>query len=326
MRYATDQFVELKANPDFRGGKPALDGIINRYFKSTADAVAALQAGEIQFSYVEPDDLKPFAGRPGFRTIEGNSFVVNYLGLNYLTPIWNDLRVRQAVLHAINRDAIVKSILGGAAQVANCTFVTPNVVPGDLDAYPYDPAKAKQLLAAAGWDKINGSRPLALPTYYNSPIVANILAAMQAMLGQVGIVVQPRQVDVPTYNGIVYAKPPNPNQFPMVYAGAQDGPDPGAINTFLNASALPPAGANTMRVNMPPLNEAFDAAMGEADPAKRQAAWQNVARIQNQQLPWATMWVAKRYGIVSSRVKNFIWTPAPGGGGYQSHSEKWSLT
>ena len=40
-----------------------LDGIINRYFKSTADAVAALQAGEIQFSYVEPDDLKNFAER-----------------------------------------------------------------------------------------------------------------------------------------------------------------------------------------------------------------------------------------------------------------------
>ena len=326
LRYATDQYVELKANPDYRRGKPLLDGVINRYFKSTADAVAALQAGEIQFSYVEPDDLKSFAGKPAFRTIEGNSFVVNYLGLNYLTPLWNDLRVRQAVLHAINREAIVKSILGGAAQVANCTFVAPSVAPADLDPYAYDPAKAKQLLAAAGWDKLNGSKPLAMPTYYNSPIVANILAAMQAMLGQVGIAVQPRQIDVPTYNGIVYGKPPDPNQFPIVYAGAQDGPDPGAINTFLNASAIPPAGANTMRVNMPDISKAFDAAMGEADAGRRQARWQDVSRLQNKQLPWATMWVAKRYGIVATRVKNFVWTPAPGGGGYQSDSEKWSLS
>jgi peptide/nickel transport system substrate-binding protein len=324
-RYVTDQYVELKANTDFRNGKPVLDGVINRYFKSTADAVAALQAGEIQFSYVEPDDVKSFTGA-GFNTIEGNSFVVNYLGMNYLTPLWNDLRVRQAVMHAINRDAIVKSIFGGAAQVANATFIAPSIVPADLDPYSYDPGKAKQLLEAAGWDKINGSKPLALPTYYNSPIVANVLAAVQAMLGQVGIVVQPRAVDVPTYNGIVYGKPLDPSAFPLVYAGAQNGPDPGAINTFLNQSAIPPSGANTMRVAMPELSKAFDAAMGEADPAKRQALWQDVSRIQNKQLPWGTMWVAKRYGIVSTKVKNFVWTPAPGGGGYQSNSEKWSLT
>ena len=45
----------------------------------------------------------------------------------------------------------------------------------------------------------------------------------------------------------------------------------------------------------------------------------------SQQLPWATMWVAKRYGIVSGRLQNFVWTPAPGGGGYQSNSQDWSL-
>jgi peptide/nickel transport system substrate-binding protein len=229
-------------------------------------------------------------------------------------------------MHAINRDAIVKSIFGGAAQVANCTFIADNIVPADLDPYAYDPAKAKQLLDAAGWEKLNGSKPLALPTYYNSPIVANVLAAMQAMLSQVGIMVQPRQIDVPTYNALVYGKPPDPTQFPMVYAGAQDGPDPGAINTFLNQAAMPPNGANTMRVQMPELSHAFDAAMGEADATKRQALWQDVSRVQNRQLPWGTMWVAKRYGIVSTKVANFVWTPAPGGGGYRSHAEKWSLS
>ncbi len=326
VRYVTDQFVELKANPGFRNGKPKLDGVINRYFKSTADAVAALQAGEILFSYVEPDDAKSFVGRTGFSTIEGNSFVVNYIGLNYLTPLWNDVRVRQAVMYAINREAIVKSILSGAAQIANCPFVSTSIVPGDLAAYAYDPRKAQQLLDAAGWSKINGSKPLVFPTYYNSPIVANTLAAVQAMLGQVGIVVQPRQMDVPTYNGLIYGNPPDPTQFPIVYAGAQDGPDPGAVNTFLNSAAMPPNGANVMRVNMTDLTTGFDIAMSEADPNKRAARWQDVSRIANRQLPWATMWVAKRYGIVSSRVKNFVWTPAPGGGGYQSNSQNWSLS
>ncbi|MGO8565331.1 hypothetical protein ACC743_38840 [Rhizobium ruizarguesonis] len=43
-------------------------------------------------------------------------------------------------------------------------------------------------------------------------------------------------------------------------------------------------------------------------------AYQDVCKVMNKNLPWATLWVAKRYGIVSTKVKDFVWTPAPGGG------------
>lgn len=318
VRYDTDQLVELKANPEYRKGRPKLDGVINRYFKNTAGAVAALRAGEIGFTYVEPDDVKSLNGAA--RIIEGDSWVVNYIGFNHATPLWKDLRVRQAVMHAVNRDAIVKSILGGAATVANSTFVAANVTPGDLDPYPYDPAKARTLLKDAGWDGINGSKPLQMLTYYNTPLVANLLAAVQAMLGQVGITVVPRQVDVATYNGIVYAKEPDLSQYPLVYAGAQNGPDAGGINQYLNESQIPPAGANIMRVRIPEVSEALNAALQQGG-----AKFQDVARAVNHTLPWAPMWVAKRFGAVSPRVENFVWTPAPSGGGYDQQAERWSL-
>src|SRR5690606_20643856 len=105
---------------------------------------------------------------------------------------------------------------------------------------------------------------------------ANVMAATQAMLFQVGINVVPRVVDTPTYNGIVYKEgTPDWNEFPLVYAGLQNGPNPAGINVGLNESQLPPNGANIMRVQNRMLSAAFDAALGETDPVAAEARWQD---------------------------------------------------
>lgn len=135
VRYVSDQYVELEAFEDYRGGRPKVDRLINRYFANPAAAVAALKAGEIQFSFVEPDDALTFEGDADFRVIEGDSFVVNYVGFNHRAGIWDDLRVRRAVMHAIDRDAIISSIFGGAAKRADCGYVADQLVPEGLDAY-----------------------------------------------------------------------------------------------------------------------------------------------------------------------------------------------
>lgn len=324
-RYVTDQYVELTANTDYRGGKPALEKVINRYFANPAAAIAALRAGEIQFTYVDSNDLNAFRDNKDFRIIEGNSFVVNYLGFNHDSPIWKDLRVRQAVMYAINRDAIIQSLYGGAAKPANCGYVADQVVPQGIEAYAYDPEKAKKLLEEAGWDKINGNKPITLLTYYTTPLAANVMAAVQAMLAQVGINVTPRAVDTPTYNSIVLNPTPDVAQFQMVYAGLQNGPDPSSINVGLNEKQIPPAGPNVVRARMPELTKAPDTALGETDATKRDARYQDVCKVMNAELPWGTLWVANRYGVASAKLKDFVWTPAPGGGPYQAHPEKWSI-
>ncbi|NTI78057.1 ABC transporter substrate-binding protein [Rhizobium rhizogenes] len=324
-RYVADQYVELSANTDYRGGKPALEKLIDRYFADPAAAISALRAGEIQFTYVDSNDVSTFKGNADFRVIEGESFVVNYLGFNHDSPIWKDLRVRQAVMYAINRPAIVQSLYGGAAKQANCTYVADHLVPKDVEPYGYDPEKARQLLKEAGWDKINGDKPITLLTYYTTPLAANVMAALQAMLAQVGINVTPRAVDTPTFNSIVLNPKPDVAQFQMIYAGLQNGPDPSSINAGLNEKQIPPAGANVVRARMPDLTTALDAALGETDLTKRNTRYQDVCKVINGELPWATLWVANRYGVVSSKAKDFVWTPAPGGGPYQAHPEKWSL-
>jgi peptide/nickel transport system substrate-binding protein len=80
-----------------------------------------------------------------------------------------------------------------------------------------------------------------------------------------------------------------------------------------------------MRVRMPALNAALDAALAEVDDAKRTALFQQVAKVFNSELPWAPLWVQRRYGIVSTAVRNFVWTPSPGGGSYDQHAENWAF-
>ncbi|MBM3521782.1 MAG: ABC transporter substrate-binding protein [Alphaproteobacteria bacterium] len=325
VKYETDQYVELAANAEYRGGKPKVDGLINRYFKTTASAAAALKAGEIQVSYVEVDDARTFQGNAAFKVVEGDSYVVNYLGFNHDAPLWKDARVRQAVMHALDRNAIIQSLYAGAAKPANCAYVADHLVPAGVEPYAYNPDKARQLLREANWAQINGAKPFTLLTYYNSPQAMNVMAAMQAMLGQVGINVVPKAVDVPAYNATVYAQNPDWNNYPIVYAGIQIGPDASNINIALNEKQIPPAGANVARVRDAGVTAALDAALGETDDAKLAGRFQEVCRAMNKTVPWGTMWVAKRYGVVSTKLKDFTWLPAPAGGPYDQKPQAWSI-
>jgi peptide/nickel transport system substrate-binding protein len=323
--YAPDQYVELVANENFRGGRPKVDRLINRYFENSATAVAALRSGDIDFTYVESDDAAKLKSDSNFQVIEGSSFVANYIGFNGELPLWKDPRVRQAFMHAIDRATIVEQVFGGAAKVANCGYVVDNLVPGDLVQYQYDPEKARALLEEAGWDEINGDKPITWLTYYNNPLTANVMAAIQAMMAQVGVNLEPRVVDPPTYNGIVNAPKPDFETFPLVYAGIRNGPDPSAINVAFNQAQIPPNGNNFLRIRDAEVSAALDAAMGEAKADAATGKYQDVCRAMNKSLPVATMWEANRYGVASARLENFVWVPAPAGGPFESYPERWEI-
>ena len=112
----------------------------------------------------------------------GISSVVQAQALNN-NPL-SDVRVRQAISYAVDRNLITESVFGGYAVPAdgllpNGPFKSPN-----LNKYPYDPDKARALLAEAGWDS---SRTLEMVYYYDDQITADLMAVLQAQLADVGI-------------------------------------------------------------------------------------------------------------------------------------------
>lgn len=315
-KYVPDQYVELKANPSYYKGKPKLDRLVNRYFKEQASAVLALKSGDIDFSYLTLDDTKALAGA-NVNIIQGPSQVVNYLGFNNADPRFKDVRIRQAVLMAIDRATIVKQLYGGGAQVASCPLTLDKFVPKGLNPYGYDVAKAKQLLQDAKWDS---NQTVEVMTYYGDQLSKDVLVTLQQMLAQVGFKIAPRFVDVPTYNQATSG-----TGFAMVYAGIGNGPDPDTLYPSMHSAFIPPNGTNRMRINIPALDKLLEQGQQATSPAARTKIYQDMCKLANQQLPWDSLWTAQRFGGASKKLVTFVWTPAPAGGRYDDHAEDWDI-
>lgn len=318
-RYLPDQYVELLAYAHYHGGRPRLDRLVNRYFKDPAAAVMALRTGEIHFTYLSPDQMPEVSARAAARVVEGSSQVLNYLGFNHRDPRFADLRVRQAILLAIDRAAIVRSLYGGRASLAHCVYTQAPWVSDDLDRHAHDPARARALLSEAGWARIKGE-PIELLTYYNDQVSRDVVAALQAQLAAVGVTIRARFVDGPTYGQIT-----DSGRFSMVLAGAGNGPEPDVLAPMLSSQAHPPQGVNRMRVDLPELDRLLALGRETVEPARRAAVYREICRLTNARLPWAPLWVGMRHGGIGHQVAGMVWWPAPGGGRYRDRAEDWFL-
>lgn len=319
-RYVPDQYVELSANGDFYRGKPKLARLINRYFKDGSSAALALQAGEIQHSPLTLDQVRENEKTKSYQVVSGSSHVLNYIGLNNDDPRFKDLRVRQAIMLALDRPAIVKNLYAGSATLAGCALTLPRFVPAQLEPYASDLGKARQLLADARWPQLSQGEPIEMLTYYGDQVSKDVMAAMQSMLAQVGVKVSPRFVD-----GATYAQLVDSGKFAMVFAGQGNGPDPSVYNNMLGSAYAPPKGLNRMRINNPEIDKLLEAGKAEVNEAKRIQTYQQLCRVTNEQLPFIPLWVANRFGGFGKNVQDVLWTPAPGGGRYQDYPENWSM-
>jgi peptide/nickel transport system substrate-binding protein len=149
--WARGDRVTLKANPDYWGEKSKIDQLV---FVAIADPKAratALENGEIDgFDLVGPADIQPLKDQ-GFQIVNRDAFNVLYLGMNQAVKPLDDIRVRQAIAYAIDKQKVADASLPPGTKVAD-EFM-PDLVNGyadDVTKYDYDPTKAKDLLKQAG--------------------------------------------------------------------------------------------------------------------------------------------------------------------------------
>lgn len=318
-RLVPDQFVELVANPDYWRGKPKLDRLVNRYFREAGSAVLALRSGDIQFTFVTADEAAALRNDPNIQIIAGPSQVVNYMGFNLRDPRFQNPKVREAFVTAIDRKAILDGLFSGTANAAGCVYTNPRFVPRNLDGNTYNQARARQLLQEANWNSIKGA-PIEFLTYYGDKLSADVMVSIQQMLADVGVEVRIRAVDVPTYNQITSAA-----QHTLVYAGIGNGPDPDQPTIIFESTAVPPRGSNRWGFNSPAIDQLISRGRAEIIPNRRNGIYQNLCTALASELPFASLWIAQRFGAVSKRVGNFVWTPAPGGGRYYDAAEQWTI-
>lgn len=151
--YQKDAAIRFKAHPEYWGGKMPIDRLI---FSITPDAsvrLAKVKAGECHImAYPNLADLEAIRKNPELNVLEKEGMNISYLSFNVEAKPLDDVRVRRALNIAVNKQAIVDSILNGAGVVAK-NLIPPTIwsYNDEIEDFPYDPEAAKKLLAEAGY-------------------------------------------------------------------------------------------------------------------------------------------------------------------------------
>ncbi|MCO5732592.1 ABC transporter substrate-binding protein [Rhizobium sp. SSA_523] len=189
--------LQLKANPDYWGGAAKISELDYRFISEPATAVAELQAGRVDLVIDLPISLIPVVEGDSKLAVESTTGpVVNGLRFNTKDGITKDERVRKALIMAVDRATIIQSLLGGqATEIASFQSALSFGDDPSLKPLPYDPAKAKALLAEAG---VKPGTPVQIDIRSGNPTFNEVSQAIAAYLQTVGInaTVKPYETNV----------------------------------------------------------------------------------------------------------------------------------
>ncbi len=208
--WKTNQFVRVARYDDYFKGRPHLDGIVFRTLPDPLTLRLAFETRQVDFWSADPWAVGSFREDERFTLFTSPSNSYNYVGWNLRRPMFQDLRVRQALAHAVNVDQMIRYVLYGYGTQSTGIF-TPEMWFFNPDVQPlaYDPEKAKQLLDEAGWvpgpDGVrvkDGQRfAFTLITNNGNVIRSDIATLVQENLRAVGI-----EVTVEMYEWAVFLK------------------------------------------------------------------------------------------------------------------------
>lgn len=196
--FDVDHYISYKANPDYWKGAPKIDKL-NIKIVDGSQLYAGLQSGEIDItqhtmSVIPPEDYASVEALDNVDVVYGSP--VTNQSMFIQTANVPDVRVRQAMLYAINRDQLLSELLDGHGEVVDGFLSSASPFYDDsITHVTYDPEKAKALLEEAGWD---GSQPLRFYVNSGDSTFVNAATVMVAQWAAVGIKAEVQTVDFAT--------------------------------------------------------------------------------------------------------------------------------
>ncbi len=318
VEHRPGEYYLLERNPDYWGeGEPHLDAIVFRVLPDRAAAAGALEAGEIDlaaFSQVPLTDLDRISKVEGIEVhTDGYEALTYQLGIeiNHRREALGDLRVRQAIAHAIDRDFVVRTIFLGHAQAS--TGIVPKNAPEfyepEVDAHPFDVDKANALLDEAGHPRgANGVRfalrLLPAPYFTETRQFGDYLRQALAAVGIDATVVNN---DAAAHQKAVYTD----HDFDLAVVPAVFRGDP-AISTTILVRSGTPAGvpfSNQGGFADAELDALIDKAAETVDTAERTELYRAFQRLVARELPLINVAEWGFVTVASSRVRNVSSNP-----------------
>jgi dipeptide transport system substrate-binding protein len=308
-RYAKDAQVRYKANPDYWKGPVPSEVLVFAITLDNNTRLQKLKANECQVAlYPKPDDIDSIKKDPNLKLDEMEAMMTSYVAINTSHKYLGDVRVRQAINLAFDKQAYIKALFGEGKATEGVGPYPPTMLGYDtsIKNAAHDPAKARALLKAAGVPEGTVFTLFAR----NGGAVTNpnpLLGAqmLQSDLAQVGI-----KVDIRVLEWGEMLKRAKNGEHDMVFAGwAGDNGDPDNFVTPNLSCDAAKNGENYARWCNKAFEEAISAARAKTDPAERAALYQKAQQVFNQEQPWISLAYPKLFTAMRKNVEGYHISP-----------------
>jgi peptide/nickel transport system substrate-binding protein len=306
IRFGHDAAVVLGRNL-YRGHDlRSAPGIV---FKIVPDAtVRALELTEGICDFAENDAVQPdlipyLAAQPGLRVDKSPGLFFQHLVFNFRDARLRDVRLRRAIAYAIDRNAIVHSMLRDAARTATGMLPPENwAYESDVLRYPYNPAASRRMLEAAGY--VPGEQRLHF-VYKTTPEGRRLAEAIQAMLKRIGIT-----VDIHTNEWATFFSDLRSGNFDLA-ASQISAMAPEEYFLFLDSRMMPPYGNDRGAYEDPQMDRLLETAQVTLDSGRRRMLYSAVQKLAASDLPYVPLWWMDTVTVMTRRIAGF--EPYPNG-------------
>jgi peptide/nickel transport system substrate-binding protein len=303
--------VIMERFADYYGGAPDIppvgpamvDRVIFKIIPESASRVAALLAGDVHIvNELPPHAMRRVEANPSTRVMSVNSTRTLFVALNNTQPPFDDVRVRRAANHAIDKKLIIEKVLYGAGTTVN-GVLSPDALgfEPDLPEYEYNPAKAKMLLGDAGYPH---GIDVVLDTGGADKELAEVIASMLAE-SQIRTKVEIWEASVARRNWRDRHKKQR-DMWLTSWGNASLDPVGLFVPTLHTDGRGNWAGYSNHEVD-----ELLDGATAESDRERRVELYRRAQRIVNEEAPWVFLWIPRDIYGVSTRLEG--WQPSVDG-------------
>jgi len=301
VRLEQDKEVVIERNPAYWGTPPRIERVRFAVVPDTTTRALELRKGsaDLEINALTADMVVTIEKQRQLEVVHSPGTTYAYLAFNLRDPILKDVRVRQAIAYAMDRRPMIHYLWRDMARPAS-SVLPPEAwaYDGDVRTYAHDPARARQLLDAAGYPERNGVRfhlTMKTSTEESTRLMA---AVLQQQLREAGIALDIRTFEFATFYSDVQKGAFQ--LFSLRWVGGNEDPD--IFENIFSSHSFPPQRANRGYYSNPRVDELIDDARSTVDRERRKRDYDEIQRIVAEDLPYVNLWYFDNVLVHTPRV------------------------
>ncbi len=309
VEWTRGEEVILERNEDYWGDNAHLDTLIFHIVPEDSTRVVQVETGEVDATmFVPPHEMERLEGVEGVDVVQQSSLRTIYIGMNHQKEPLDDSRVRRALNYAVDNEAIVEQVMEGAGRPSDAP-ISPDIFGySGQEVYDYDPEKAQELLAEAGYEdgfEVTFHHPVG--RYMMDETIAQ---AVESQLADVGIDIELQTLEWATYLEFMDVPPEeSEHELFMLGWGTVTGDADYGLYALLHSDEWVPYGNNRAYADYPEVDERLDEARVSTDTEHREELYTEAIEEIWENAPWIFLHSEVQINAVNEDVSGLIHHP-----------------